>query len=45
MAKCWMCEGTGEYETTIGGDGYDGRCCATADVICICPNCNGTGED
>ena len=38
-----VCGGEGEYETTIGGDGYDDRCCAQADVPVICGECDGTG--
>ena len=40
---CEVCDGEGEYETTIGGDGFDGRCCAEADVYVVCLDCDGTG--
>jgi len=42
--KCPDCDGKGEYEAQIGGDGYDDRCCALADVMCVCPTCKGTGR-
>jgi hypothetical protein len=40
---CPDCNGTGSYEASIGGDGYDDRCCALADVECVCQRCRGTG--
>lgn len=43
VEKCEQCRGAGEYETTIGGDGFDGRCCAEADVYVECGECDGTG--
>jgi RecJ-like exonuclease len=45
VPKCERCRGTGEVETQIGGDGYDDRCCALADVPCVCPDCDGTGRE
>jgi len=42
--KCPDCDGKGEYEAQIGGDGYGDRCCALADVMCVCPTCKGTGR-
>ena len=42
--SCPECNGAGVYEATIGGDGYDNRCCALADVECICGECGGMGE-
>lgn len=36
---CETCNGTGEIETTIGGDGYGGRCCGEMDVPTSCPDC------
>jgi len=44
MKRCPECNGTGEIEIQIGGDGYDNRCCAVADVPVECPECNGTGK-
>ena len=44
VPKCELCRGTGEIETQIGGDGYGNRCCALADVPCVCPDCDGTGR-
>jgi len=41
---CGSCEGSGAYETTIGGDGYGGRCSALADVECVCGECGGSGQ-
>jgi hypothetical protein len=41
--KCETCGGSGEIEISIGGDGFDGRCCGTADVPTICGICDGTG--
>ena len=40
---CVECAGKGERWGTIGGDGYDDRCCAEADVPFVCSECNGTG--
>ena len=40
---CPECGGEGSYETSIGGDGFDGRCCAVADVEVECLECNGVG--
>jgi len=44
MKHCPECNGTGEIEVQIGGDGYDNRCCALADAPVVCPECNGTGK-
>ncbi len=44
MKTCGACRGTGEVERQIGGDGYGDRCCALADVPCVCSECNGTGK-
>ena len=35
---CDDCDGTGERETTVGGDGF-----ADADVVCDCLACDATG--
>ncbi len=36
---CARCQGTGEVERTIGGNGY-----AEQDVMCECMDCLGTGR-
>ncbi len=43
-ARCETCDGSGEIEIQIGGDGYGGSCCALADVPSVCPDCDGTGK-
>jgi hypothetical protein len=43
IIECSACRGTGAVERQIGGDGYDDRCCALADVECVCSECNGVG--
>lgn len=43
IVECEACKGKGEYEAQIGGDGYGDRCCALADVPCVCPGCDGVG--
>ena len=42
--ECPECDGTGTVEISIGGDGYGGRCAATADVETDCIFCDGTGK-
>jgi hypothetical protein len=42
---CEECDGEGEVEITIGGDGYGDRCAALADVPRVCHECNGTGVE
>jgi DnaJ-class molecular chaperone len=42
--RCPQCLGHGEYEKTIGGDGYGGRCCGLMDVPVVCDACEGTGK-
>jgi len=41
---CPDCDGRGWYEKTIGGDGYNDRCCALGDVDVVCGRCRGTGQ-
>lgn len=40
---CETCDGSGEIEIQVGGDGFNGRCCAVADVPAPCPECDGSG--
>ena len=42
---CDHCKGTGETEISVGGDGYGGGCCASADVPSDCAFCDGTGVE
>lgn len=44
-ARCATCDGSGEIETQVGGDGYGSSCCAIADVPSVCPICDGTGKE
>jgi len=41
---CPDCDGTGQYEGQIGGDGYGGKCAGVADVPLVCNTCDGAGE-
>lgn len=41
---CGECNGTGEVEVQIGGDGYGGKCAGLADVPAACPECGGSGD-
>lgn len=42
--QCDACNGTGIRSTTIGGDGYGGKCCGEMDVEGPCDWCDGTGQ-
>jgi len=42
--KCPDCDGEGQYEGRVGGDGYGDKCAGVADVPVLCNTCDGTGE-
>lgn len=43
IIECDACRGTGTVERQMGGDGFNDRCCALADVECVCSECDGVG--